>query len=95
MAKYTAKISRNFRDVATGAPKVLLRDIFDNNGELFRDHAHVEITPAIQKTLNCMRSNRSFIVELEAEEKEYNYQNSNTIKRTLTNVTRVKVLGKA
>ena len=86
--KYTAKISRNFRDVATGAPKVLLRDIFDAQGELFRDHAHIEITPAVQKVLNC-------IVELEAEEKTYDYQNSGTIKRTLTNITRVKVLGRA
>lgn len=93
--KYTAKISRNFRDVATGAPKVLLRDIFDAQGELFRDHAHIEITPAVQKVLNCMRSNKSFKVELDAEEKTYDYQNSGTIKRTLTNITRVKVLGRA
>lgn len=93
--KYTAKISRNFRDVGTGTPKVLLRSIFDQNGELFRDHAHVVITPELQKTLNCMRSNKSFIVELEADEAEYRYQNSGIIKRTLTNVSRVKVLGKA
>lgn len=93
--KYTAKISRNFRDIATGCPKVLLRDIFDEQGELFRDHCHVEISPALAKALKCMRSNKSFIIELTADTKEYDYQNSGILKRTLTQVSRVKVLGKA
>ena len=93
--KFTAKISRNFRDVATGCPKVLLRDVFDESGETFRDHCHVEISPALARTLKTMRSNKSFIIELDAEPLSYNYQNSGVFKQTLTAVSRVKVLGRA
>jgi hypothetical protein len=40
-AEYTATISRNFRDTNTGDPKVLLRDVRDFQGNLFRDHCWV------------------------------------------------------
>ena len=39
--EYTATISRNFRDTNTGDPKVLLRDVRDFEGNLFRDHCWV------------------------------------------------------
>ena len=39
--EYTATISRNFRDTNTGDPKVLLRNVRDFQGNLFRDHCWV------------------------------------------------------
>ena len=41
LVEYTATISRNFRDTNTGDPKVLLRDVRDFEGNLFRDHCWV------------------------------------------------------
>lgn len=92
---YTAKLHpSNFRDVATGCKKVLMTQIFEATGELFRDHAHVEISPALAKSMRTMRPNKSFVVQFEADVKEYNYRGE-VFKRTLTNVTRIKVLGRA
>lgn len=39
--EYTATIGRNFRDTNTGDEKVLLRDVRDFEGNLFRDHCWV------------------------------------------------------
>lgn len=52
-AEYTAIISRNFRDTNTGDPKVLLRDVRDFEGNLFRDHCWVSkslLDPVIPKS---------------------------------------------
>ena len=94
---FTAKVSTLRRDVATGVPKRTLRDIFDSNGNLFRDHCHVKETAAIRKLNNnrISRTNGWLIIEFSAKVQSYNYHNSGVIKQTLTNVKNVKILGKA
>ena len=53
MPRYIAEISRNFRDVATGAPKVLLRSVIqEDDSEDFRDHAWVELTEDLNSSSN-------------------------------------------
>lgn len=91
---YTAKIvPYKRRDVKTGTPKVLLENIFSEDGIQFRDHCYVTITKPIQNRLNCMRNNRTFVVELKATEIEYLRRG---IEKALTlNVTDIKVLGRA
>ena len=92
---FTAKLHpSNFRDVGTGCKKVLMTKIFDNSGELFRDHAHVEISPALAKSMRTMRPNKSFVIQFEADIKPYMYRGE-VFKRTLSNVTKIKVLGRA
>lgn len=91
--RLTAKISRNFRDVATGAPKVLLRAICTEEDE-FRDHAWVELTPKLCKVVDSIKGNRSLVVELEADESSYEYR-AGVVKRTLTNINKIKVVGRA
>lgn len=44
---YTAEIQRQFRDVRTGQPKVLLTNIIDELGE-FRDHCWTIITSELE-----------------------------------------------
>ncbi len=89
----TAIISRNFRDTATGAPKVLLRGI-QTPDEEYRDHAWVELTVELRRVVDRITNNRSLIITLEAEMKEYTYR-PGIVKRTLTNVSNVKVVGRA
>ena len=92
---YTAKLHpSNFRDVGTGCKKVLMTQIFDDNGELFRDHAHIELSPSLIKAMRTMRPNKSFIVQFDADIKEYLYRGE-VFKRTLANVAKIKVLGRA
>lgn len=89
----TAIISRNFRDTATGAPKVLLRGI-QTPDEEYRDHAWVELTKELKQVTNRITNNRSLIITLEADVKEYIYR-PGVVKRTLTNVSNIKVVGRA
>lgn len=91
---FTAKISRNFRDVATGVPKVLLRSI-QTATEDYRDHAWVELNPTLKKFFETkLPKNGKRVIEFEAEEKVYTYRGE-VIKKTLENVKNIKVLGKA
>lgn len=64
---YKATLIRQFRDAYTGSPKVLLQNITTLEGT-FRDHAWVELTPALNKLLN--RYNKCTIY-FEAEEVTY------------------------
>lgn len=91
----TAKISRNFRDTETGAPKVLLRSI-QTEDEEYRDHAWVEMTKELKTLLQTKRamSNRSYIIQFEADEKVYKYRDQE-YKKTLQNVHNIKILGRA
>lgn len=94
--KLTAQISRNFRDVGTGVPKCLLRDIInEENDEEFRDHAWVELTPALKKFFEQkLQNNGKKVISFEADEKVYQYRGQE-FKRTLENVKNIKVLGRA
>ena len=87
---YTAIISRNLRDVNTGAPKVLLRDI-QCEGTSYRDHAWVELTPELDKTIASIRGNKSAMITFLAREKDYMYRGE-VFKKTLKRVRDVSVI---
>ena len=85
--QYTAIISRNFRDVGTMSPKLLLRDVTDSYGNLFRDHCWVDLD-ALQHVVP--NSNRySAKISFQATPKPY-YSG----KHTLTSISQGKYLGK-
>jgi hypothetical protein len=93
--QYTAKLhASNFRDVGTGDPKVLMTQIFDSTGELFRDHAHVSLSPSLKRAISKLKPNKSFIIQFEAVIKPYMYRGE-VFKRTLAHVEHIKILGKA
>jgi len=65
MFKATIK-GRNFRDVQSGTPRVLLTNVM-HKGQVFRDHMWLEITPEIRKVLptsNTAVVNISFEADL-------------------------------
>lgn len=94
MKRYTASISRNFRDVATGTPKVLLRGIQDND-EDFRDHGWIPLNKELDKFFNVhLRGNGKRVISFYAEEAFYSDRNGDS-KVTLKNVQRIKLLGRA
>ena len=90
--RITAKISRNFRDVQSGAPKVLLRGL-QTPTEDFRDHAWVEHCPSLKRITDTLKDNSSLLISFTAEAKDYNYRGES--KRTLTNIKNIRVLGRA
>lgn len=95
LMRLTAQISRNFRDVATGVPKVLLRSIVNENNEEFRDHAWVPMNKQLQQFFaKSLPKNGKRVIQFEADEKLYEYRGE-VFKKTLENVTNIKVLGRA
>lgn len=83
---YTAKIQRQFRDVKTGSPKVLLTDIVCDKTGGFRDHCWVTLTKDL---LNLVPSKCGIrkAIEFNAEPKEYY-----TGKLTLNNIKDIHLL---
>lgn len=80
--EYTATISRNFRDTNTGDPKVLLRDVRDFQGNLFRDHCWVSkslLDPVIP-TSNKANPRISFLAKAKS------YKTYGPTKTTLTSI---------
>lgn len=96
MPRYIAEISRNFRDITTGAPKVLLRSIVqDDNSEYFRDHAWVELTEDLKQFFKQeLPKNGKRVISFRAKEKVYTYRGG-LVKRTLKSVKNITVLGRA
>lgn len=96
MAKrYTASISRNFRDTSTGAPKVLLRGIQNEDNEDVRDHGWVPLNKELNNFFNTyLRGNGKRVITFYAEEASYSGRNGDS-KVTLKNVQRIKLLGRA
>jgi len=84
--KYYATISRNFRDVATGDPKVLLRSINNELNEEFRDHCWVS-SNALNDVIPY-KNHQHLRISFEADEKQY-YSGKVTLKN-ITNVSIVK-----
>lgn len=85
---YTAKISRNFRDINLTTPKVLLRNIVDDEEEEFRDHAWVNISKKLEEVIP--RGNKTVVIQFVATPKLYGaYQE----KMTLTSIAKIKILG--
>lgn len=88
---YTAKLSRNFRDVHTLSPKVLLRSVIDDSSAEFRDHCWVNKCAKLSRVIP--RANKtSILIQFEADIKEYGIYET---KATLTNIRNIKVLGRA
>ena len=95
MPRYIAEISRNFRDISTGAPKVLLRSIVQEDSEDFRDHAWVEMTEELKQFFRQeLPKNGKRVISFRAKEKVYTYRGE-LVKRTLKNVKNITVLGRA
>lgn len=95
MPRYTAQISRNFRDISTGAPKVLLRSIVqEDDSEDFRDHAWVELTEDLKQFFKQeLPKNGKRIISFRAKEKVYKYRGE-LVKKTLSSVKNINVLGR-
>lgn len=85
--QYTATVSRNFRDVGSISPKLLLRNITDSNGNLFRDHCWVELDYLAHVVPNSNRYSAK--ISFEATTKPY-YSG----KHTLTAISNARYLGK-
>ena len=97
--KIVAKISKNFRDIKTGSPKVLLRIDQVQSDTFDRDHTFVPVTACLTKVLKTIRGNASILIEFEADETSYtdhrkSIQGINSNKLTLTNIRNVKILGR-
>ena len=94
MPRYTAQISRNFRDIATGAPKALLRNVIQEDDEEFRDHIWVELSAELREFFKReLPKNGKRIISFRAKEKVYKYRGE-LVKRTLKNVKNITVLGR-
>ena len=80
--EYTATISRNFRDTNTGDPKVLLRNVRDYQGNLFRDHCWVSksLLDIVIPNTNRADCKVSFLA------KEKTYKTYGPAKTTLTSI---------
>ena len=84
---YTAKLGLNTRDTQTLSPKILLRNILDDNNTEFRDHCWVDLKGSVLKVIP--KTNRvEHTIQFEAEEKEY-YKN-----KTLTNINNIKIIAR-
>lgn len=87
---YTATISRNFRDT-TFQPKVLLRNVTDEQGNLVRDHMWVNLNN--QLTAVLPQSNRThYVITFHAKPKFY--QTLGDPKLTLERVNNCSILCK-
>lgn len=73
---YRAKIQRQFRDVATSTPKVLLTDITSELGE-FRDHCWVELSDQLRKLVPD-RCGQKLAICFKASVKQY-YSGKSTL----------------
>lgn len=98
---FTAKISRNRRQISPTQSMVLLRSVQSSNEEDFRDHCWVEESASIHRLLSSNplfrrnSGNGSAIIQFEAEEKKYYYHTGELYKKTLSNIKNIRVLGRA
>ena len=83
----------NLRDVNTLYPKVLMLNIIDEEGNLFRDHCYVKVTAPLQRALKSIRKGSKFAVELQAETTSYIKRGE--IPSESLAVRGIKVLGRA
>jgi len=79
-----AIITRNFRDVDTTSPKVLLTNILNDDGSLFRDHCWVEITREVEGLIP--RSNKGRLIRFSAKFKQYKNYLTGEKKQTLKKI---------
>ena len=84
--QYTAIIGRNFRDMS-GSPKVLLREVLDTDGNVFRNHCWVDLTADIKKILP--KNNRHKTIQFTAKVKEYKDHMTGNVKNTLSRINSI------
>ena len=84
---YTATITRNFRDVNTVSPKVLLLNIREA-GKPFRDHCWVNITPELEKFIPYKNTQK---LRLAFEAKSKTYKTYGPEKVTLTKFKHIEI----
>ena len=88
---YTATITRNLRDVRTTTPKVLLLDIIDENGQLFRDHCWVTINELLKRFIP-LKIHIKKTIKFNAKIKSY--QTIGPKKQTLTSFKNICLIKK-
>lgn len=87
---FTAIITRNFRDVNTSSPKVLLLKV-QSDSELFRDHCWVTISNALREFVPRKNHIKTKIC-FDAKVKEY--QTLGPVKQTLISLKNIIRLSK-
>ena len=90
MARFIAKLNRNFRNVNRIDTKVLLTGVHnEDTDEEFRDHCWVDLSRSLEKLLP--RTNRkSAVITFEADIEPYAYDAS---KQKLVKIKRIRVAG--
>ena len=94
-----AKISKNYRDVKTSSPKVLLRINQVQSDTFDRDHTFVPLTANLKKVLQTIKGNGSILIKFDADETSYkdhrkSIQGIDSSKQTLTNIRNVRIVGR-
>lgn len=97
--RIVAKISKNFRDIKTTSPKVLLRIDKVQSDNFDRDHTFVPINKELRRVLQKIKGNASVLIEFEADEISYkdhrkSIQGIDASKLTLTNIRNVQINGR-
>jgi hypothetical protein len=87
---YTATITRNFRDVHTISPKVLLLNV-ELDGQLFRDHCWVTITPEIEPFIPY-KNTQKLKISFNAKQKQYKTRASKPEQSTLDKISDISIL---
>lgn len=82
-----ATITRNFRDVNTISPKVLLTNVVNDDGSEFRDHCWVDISNEIEGFIP--KTNR-YKVTVEFTASVKSYQTRGPKKDTLCKMVNIK-----
>jgi hypothetical protein len=77
--KFTAYITSCRRDISINSPKVLLLDIKDEDGVIFRDHCWVSECKLLRDIRPQNGRNRKVLIEFEATITTY-YSGKNTLK---------------
>jgi hypothetical protein len=79
---------RNFRDIHSGCPKVLVTQI-THKGELFRDHSWIEITKELENSLPY-DNHRTVHISFEGDLRGYKNHSTGEMKTTITNIKNIR-----
>lgn len=83
---FTCTITSNKRNTTGVSPMILLLNVVDSNGKLYRDHCWVNLTPNLESLLSlfCLKLDISIIATA------YEYISSEGIKHGLKGVKQYK-----
>ena len=91
MKRYTATITCNLREVHTASPKILLINIKDSEGNIFRDHCWVKLNKRIETIRPKNGRNRPKKISFTAKTKQY-IKSSLEYDHTLTSIANIVLL---